>query len=43
MKHFNNEEAPYNFKDFEQYWSGQSIINNKTVRPTNLSFKIYYK
>ena len=38
-----NEEAPYNFKDFEQYWSGQSIINNKIVRPNNLSFKIYYK
>lgn len=38
-----NEEASYNSEDFEQYWSGQSIINNKVVRPNNLSFKIYYK
>lgn len=38
-----NEEAPYDSKEFEHYWSGQSIINNKIVRPNNLSFKIYFK
>ena len=37
-----NEEAPYIFEDFEQYWSGQSNINDKIVRPNNLSFKIYF-
>ena len=30
-------------EDFEQYWSGQTIINNKQVNPNDLLFKIYYK
>lgn len=38
-----NEEASYNDEDFEQYWSGQTIINNKQVNPNDLLFKIYYK
>lgn len=37
------EEASYNDKDFERYWSGQTTINDNQVDSSDLLFKIYFK
>lgn len=37
------EEASYIDKNFEQYWLGKTVINNKAVGHHNILFKIYYK
>ena len=36
-------EAFYEDKNFEQYWSSKTIINDRTVGYYDLLFKIYYK